>query len=71
MIVYKRELKKSDVNSLDEEEELIYYYNNNIVYIVNHVRDNYIVRKKKVFNNELVDERMFKTVEQIVKFVLD
>ena len=72
MIVYKRELKKEDVSNLDEEEELIYYHNNNIAYCVNQLRDgNYIIRKKKIFNNELVNERTFKTIEQVLKFIPD
>lgn len=72
MIVYKRDVKKEDVYSLDEDEELIYYYNNNIAYSVNQLYDgNYIIRKKKIFNNELMEERKFKTVEQIVKFIPD
>jgi len=72
MIVYKRNLKKADINNLDDKEELIYYHNNNIAYCINQLRDNnYIIRKKKIFNNELMDERTFKTVEQILKFIPD
>ena len=72
MIVYKRNLQKKDVYNLDDQEELIYYYNSNISYLVNQLRDgNYIVRKKKIFNNELMEERIFKTVEQVVKFIPD
>ena len=69
MIVYKRNLKKSDVQNLDDDDELIYYYNSNIAYIVNHLNDSYIIRKKKIFNNELVEERILKTVEQILRFI--
>ena len=72
MIVYKRNLRKTDIYNLDNEEELIYYYNNNVSYSVNQLRDeNYIVRKKKIFNNELMEERIIKTVEQVVKFIPD
>lgn len=73
VIVYKRNLTKTDVNNLDEDEELIYYFNNNIAYCVNRLKNtgNYIIRKKKIFNNELVQERTFKTIEQVLKFILD
>lgn len=69
MIVYKRKLKKEDVQQLDDNEELIYYYSNNIAYTIVSVDNSYAVRKKKVFNNQLVEEKMLKTIEQIIKVV--
>ena len=69
MIVYKRKLKKQDVLNLDDDEELIYYYNNNIAFTIVSVNDSYMVRKKKIFNNQLMDEKRVKTIEQILKFV--
>ena len=69
MIVYKRKLKKEDVQQLDDNEELIYYYNNNIAYTIVSVDNSYAVRKKKVFNNQLIEEKMLKTIEQIIKVV--
>lgn len=69
MIVYKRKLKKEDVQQLDDNEELIYYYSNNIAYTIVSVDNSYAVRKKKVFNNQLVEEKMLKTIEQVVKVV--
>lgn len=70
MIVYKRKLKKEDINQIKDDEELIYYYDSNIAFVVNRLEENnYVVRKKKVFNNQLMDEKIKKTAEQIVKIV--
>ena len=70
MIVYKRKLKKEDVMQIKDDEELIYYYNSNIAFIVNRLeKNNYIVLKKKVFNNQLMDEKIKKTVEHVMKIV--
>ena len=67
MIVYGRKLKKEDVIQIKDDEELIYYYNSNIAFIVNRLEENnYIVRKKKIFNNQLMDEKIKKTAEQIM-----
>lgn len=69
MIVYNRKLEKKDILKLDADEELIFYKNNNIAFTVNQVNNSYVIRQKKIFNNEVVDERFVKTAEQIVKIV--
>lgn len=69
MIVYNRKLEKIDISNLDDEEELIFYKDNNIAFTINKIDDSYVLRKKKIFNNELIDERFVKTAEQIVKIV--
>lgn len=70
MIVYGRKLKKEDVQQIKDDEELIYYYNSNIAFSINRLsEDNYVVRKKKIFNNQLMDEKIKKTVVQIMKIV--
>ena len=70
MIVYGRQLKIDDIKSLDTDEELIFYRDNNIAFTINQLsNNNYILRKKKIFNNQLVDERMVKTAEQVVKII--
>lgn len=69
MIVYRRGLKKEDVLNLEPDEELIYYKDNNIAFTILGVNNKYVLRKKKIFNNQLVDERFVKTVEQIIKVV--
>lgn len=71
MIIYNRQLKKDDIMRLEADEELIFYRDNNIAYTINHLHEgNYIIRKKKIFNNELVGERIFKTAEQVVKAII-
>lgn len=69
MIVYNRKLEKKDILNLRAEEELIFYKDNNIAFTINQIDNNYVLRKKKIFNNELVDERFLKTAEQIIKVV--
>ena len=69
MIVYKRSLQKEDVQQLDDGEELIYYYSNNVAYTIVQVENRYAVRKKKIFNNQLIDEKILTTIEQVIKVV--
>ena len=69
MIIYNRKIEKNDLYNLSDDEELIFYKDNNIAFTINHLDSNYILRKKKIFNNELVDERVVKTVEQLIKIV--
>lgn len=69
LIVYNRKLEKKDILNLRAEEELIFYKDNNIAFTINQIDNNYVLRKKKIFNNELVDERFLKTAEQIIKVV--
>lgn len=69
MIVYKRSLQKEDIQHLDDGEELIYYYSNNVAYTIVQVENRYAVRKKKIFNNQLIDEKILKTIEQVIKVV--
>ena len=69
LIVYNRKLEKKDITNIADDEELIFYKDNNIAFTINCVNNNYVLRKKKIFNNELIDERFIKTPEQIVKIV--
>ena len=69
MIVYKRKLDKLDIHNLEDNEELIYYKDNNIAFTINQVDNSFVIRKKKIFNNEMIDERFVKTPEQVVKIV--
>lgn len=69
LIVYNRKLEKKDILNLNDSEELIFYKDNNIAFTVNQVDNNYVIRKKKIFNNELIDERFVKTAEQLIKIV--
>lgn len=69
MIVYNRKLEKKDILNLRDEEELIFYKDNNIAFTINQIDNNYILRKKKIFNNEVIDERFVKTADQLIKIV--
>lgn len=69
MIIYNRNLEKEDIVRLDDDEELIFFRDNNIAFVVNQVDNKYVLRKKKIFNNELISERFLKTVEQIIKVI--
>ena len=69
MIVYQRKLNKKDFDDIDNYE-LIYYYDNNIAYIITKKDDIYFVRKYKIFNNYLINETLYKTIEQCLKISL-
>lgn len=69
LIVYNRKIEKRDILSLQGSEELIFYKDNNIAFTINQVDNNYIIRKKKIFNNEVIDERFVKTADQLIKIV--
>ena len=70
MIVYGRKLRKEDITQAKDTEEVIYYYNSNIAFVINQLKENsYVVRKKKIFNNQLMDEQIKKTAEQVMKIV--
>ena len=70
MIVFNRKLQKIDFDNIienDDYDDIIYYLDNNIAYIINKINKKYIVRRYKIFNRQLVDERMVKTIEQVLK----
>ena len=70
MIVFNRKLQKTDFDNIienDDYDDIIYYLDNNIAYVVNKINKKYIVRRYKIFNRQLVDERMVKTIEQVLK----
>lgn len=66
-IVYKRKLKKEDF--IDFGDQLIYYKDDNIAFIIVPHDTNYFIRKKKIFNNQLMLEIVVKTISQILKVV--
>lgn len=67
MIVYNRQLKEVDFQ--DFHNQIIFFKDNNIAYIIIEKDNNYIMRKKKIFNNHQIEERTLKTVSQILKIV--
>jgi len=75
MIVYQRQLKKEDFQDIENQKseqnnELIYFYDNNIAYIITKKEGKYYVRKYKIFNNQLLSENIFKTIQQCLKISL-
>lgn len=70
MIVFNRKLQKTDFDNIienDDYDDIIYYLDNNVAYVINKINKKYIVRRYKIFNRQLVDERMVKTIEQVLK----
>lgn len=67
LIVYKRQLEEADFQ--DFRDQIIFFKDNNIAYVIVEKENNYIMRKKKIFNNRQIEERNVKTVSQILKIV--
>lgn len=68
MIVYKRKMTREDIEGLEEEEELIYYLSDETAVLVNPVKKQYIVRKKNIDSNELIEEAKLSTIDEVMKF---
>ena len=66
-LVYNRSLKKEDF--IDFGEQIIFFKDNNIAYIIVKKDSSYIIRKKKIFNNYQISERIAKTISQVLKIV--
>ena len=69
MIIYKKKLKKEHIADLRKGEELIYYKSDEIAICINDLEDRFLVRKKRISNNELIEESFFKSVEKVIEFV--
>lgn len=69
MIIYKRKITLEDVSNLDDGEELIYYKTDNIAITINQSNNRYIIRKKQIADNELMDEVFLKTVDEVINFI--
>lgn len=67
MIVYNRQLEEADFQ--DFRDQIIFFKDNNIAYIIVEKDNNYIMRKKKIFNNRQIEERNVKTIAQVLKIV--
>lgn len=68
MIVYKRKLTMDDICNLDKDEELIYYKTDDVAIVVEKVNDKYVARKKRISDNELIDEELLKRVDEVMDF---
>lgn len=68
MIVYKRKMTREDIEGLEEDEELIYYLSDETAVLINQVQKQYIVRKKNIENNELIEEAKLSTIDDVMEF---
>lgn len=66
-IIYNRALKKGDFTDFDGE--LIFFKDNNIAFVIVEKDSRFIIRKKKIFNNQQINEKTVKTVSQVLKIV--
>jgi len=66
-LIYQRSLKKEDF--IDFGEQIMFFKDNNIAYIIVKKDFNFIIRKKKIFNNHQIDEKNVKTIGQVLKIV--
>ena len=69
MIVYKRELTIDDVCGLDKDEELIFYMSDDVAIVVIESNGRYVVRKKGIYENELIEEAILKEADEVMEFV--
>lgn len=69
MIIYKQKLKKEHIMDLRKNEELIYYKSNEVAICINNLEDRFVVRRKRISNNELIEESFFKSIEKIMEFL--
>ena len=69
MIIYNQKLKKEHIMDLRKNEELIYYKSNEVAICINNLEDRFVVRRKRISNNELIKESFFKSIEKIMEFV--
>ena len=67
MIIYKRKITQEDIINLKIHEELIYYKTEDIAITVDKVDDNYVLRKRGISENELIDEIVLKTVNETME----
>ena len=69
MIVYRRQLTEGDISQLKKDEQLIYYYNNNIAFTVNNNVGEYVLRKRLIYDDKLLEEHSVRTIAQVMKII--
>lgn len=57
-----------DICNLDKDEELIYYKTDDVAIVVDKVNDKYVARKKRISDNELIEEELLKRVDEVMDF---
>lgn len=69
MIIYKRRITREDVTNLDEGEELIYYKTDDVAITIHKSDNRYIVRKKQIFDNKLIDEAFLNKMDEVIELL--
>lgn len=69
MIAYRRQLTEDDISQLKKDEQLIYYYNNNIAFTVNNNVGEYVLRKRLIYDDKLLEEHSVRTIAQVMKII--
>ena len=69
MIIYKRKIKKEDIGNLENEEKLIYYISDDAAVTIDKINDGYLIRKKDISENEVIDEIFLNTIDESMKFI--
>ena len=69
MIVYRRPITEDDISQLKKDEQLIYYYNNNIAFTVNNNVGEYVLRKRLIYDDKLLEEHSVRTIAQVMKII--
>ena len=69
MIVYRIQLTEDDISQLKKDEQLIYYYNNNIAFTVNNNVGEYVLRKRLIYDDKLLEEHSVRTIAQVMKII--
>ena len=69
MIVYRRQLTEDDISQLKKDEQLIYYYKNNIAFTVNNNVGEYVLRKRLIYDDKLLEEHSVRTIAQVMKII--
>ena len=69
MIIYKRKIKKEDIGNLENEEKLIYYISDDAAVTIDKINDEYLIRKKDISENEVIDEIFLNTIDESMKFI--
>lgn len=69
MIIYKRRMTQEDVVGLEADEELIYYKTDDIAVTVIQHDNRYIVRKRQISDNKIIEEAPLNTVDEVMDFI--
>ena len=67
--MYRRQLTEDDISQLKKDEQLIYYDNNNIAFTVNNNVGEYVLRKRLIYDDKLLEEHSVRTIAQVMKII--